>query len=243
MLDGPSRASGHRFGTQRPRPAAAGVRGRRRLLAAVLAGAGLAGAASPAAGQAASTVVVAPFTNVSRQPADEWIGAGIAETIAVDLQDAGLEVLTAGAGEPKRVGRRGAARGAPDPAATLDAYRRQGGAWLIDGALQRVGDALRVTTRIVDVETGGVEFGTRIDGAVSDLFDVQDEVAAVLAGRLSAARGGARAAARNPSTDPAARLAPGRRAGRPAPEAPNAPVASVVAAVPPSRAGMRPSAP
>ena len=243
MLDGPSRASGHRFGTQRPRPAAAGVRGRRRLLAAVLAGAGLAGAASPAAGQAASTVVVAPFTNVSRQPADEWIGAGIAETIAVDLQDAGLEVLTAGAGEPKRVGRRGAARGAPDPAATLDAYRRQGVAWLIDGTLQRVGDALRVTARIVDVETGGVEFGTRIDGAVSDLFDVQDEVAAVLAGRLSAARGGARAVARNPPTDPAARLAPGRRAGRPAPEAPNAPVASVVAAVPPSGAGMRPSAP
>ena len=172
-------------------------------------------------------MVVASFTNVSRQPADDWIGAGIAETIAVDLQDAGLEVLTAGAVEPKPFGRRVAARGAPDPAASLDAYRRQGVAWLIDGTLQRVGDALRVTTRIVDVETGGVEFGTRIDGAVSDLFDVQDALADALAARLSA-DGASSASDPNASRGLAATHAPTRRGALR-----NAPPPPAAAAVPP----------
>ena len=227
------------------RPEAAGAGLPARLLAVVLAGAGVAAPASPAAGQAGPSVVVAPFANVSRQPADDWIGAGIAETIAIDLQDAGLEVLKDGEVEPKRLGHRGAARGAPDPAATLDTYRGQGVAWLIDGTLQRVGDALRVTTRIVDVATGGVAFATRVDGTLSDLFDVQDEVAAVLAGRLSAGGGyGTPVSVRNAPTEPAVRLAPGRRgADRLAPEATNASIASVVAAVPPTGAGMRPAPP
>ena len=189
------------------------------------------------------TVVVAPFTNVSRQPADEWIGAGIAETIAIDLQDAGLEVVGHGGAGLKRAGSRGALPG-PDPAAVLDAYRRQGVAWMIDGTLQRLGDALRITTRIVDVETGAVEFGTRVDGTLSDLFDVQDEVAGVLAARLSAAGGASVAAVRSAPGEPAGRLAPARRGpGRPSPAFRNAPAPPVAAAIPPSASEPRPSAP
>ena len=231
MFDRPSLAPGHRFGVRRPRPAAAGGHGPRRLLAVVLAGAGLAGAASPAAGQAAPTVVVAPFTNVSRQPADEWIGAGIAETIAIDLQDAGLDVVAPGAGL-ERTGLRGSPP-SPDLDAVLDAYRRRGVAWMIDGTLQRLGDALRITTRIVDVESGGVEFGTRVDGTMAGLFDVQDEVAGVLATRLSTA-GGWLAAVRSAPSEPAATFAPAPRGGiRLAPAPRNAPVPPVAAAVPP----------
>jgi len=244
MLDEASRATEHRFAAPRVRRAAAGVGLPARLLAVVLAGAGLAAPASPAAGQAGPAVVVASFANISRQPADDWIGAGIAETIVIDLQDAGLEVLTDGEVEPKRSGRRGAARGASDPAAALDAYRRHGVAWLIDGTLQRVGDALRVTTRIVDVATGGVEFGTRVDGTLSDLFDVQDEVAAVLAGRLSAyVAGGSRAPARTAWAEPAAGFASARP--QPVGSAPalRAPVPPVASAVSPSPPEPRPGAP
>ena len=217
--------------------------------------AGLAAAASPAVAQMSPAVVVAPFTNVSRQPADEWIGAGIAETIAIDLQDAGLEVVEAGGAGRKGIGYREAPPD-PDPARALDAYRRQGVAWMIDGTLQRVGDHLRITTRIVDVATGAVEFGTRVDGGIGDLFDVQDEVAAVLAARLSAGGGGVAVAAEPPATPGTARRfgsagpAPGRPGparptppARPAPAVGNAPIPPVAAAVPPAEPGLRPGAP
>ena len=206
--------------------------------------AGIAASAPPATAQVSPTVVVAPFTNVSRQPADDWIGAGIAATIAIDLQDVGLEVVEHGALGRKDIGHHGAPHGA-DPAAALVDYRRQGVAWMIDGTLQRLGDALRVTTRIVDVATGEVAFGTRVDGGIDDLFDVQDEVAAVLADRLSAGAGeGFAAAVRNAPARPATRFPPaGRGAAGLAPAARNAPDPPVATAAPPRAPEFRPSAP
>ena len=244
MHDETSHVAGRQGGPCPSGAAPVAVRLRMPMLAGVVAIAGLAAAASPAAAQMSPTVVVAPFTNVSRQPADDWIGAGIAETIAIDLQDAGLEVVEPDAADPKRFGYRGAPHAA-DPAAILGAYRRQGVAWMIDGTLQRIGDALRITTRIVDVETGAVEFGTRVDGTMSDLFDVQDEVAAALAARLSGgAGGGFLAAVRNAPAAPAARFAPARPGpARLAPGVRNAPVPPVAAAVPPAAPELRPAAP
>ncbi len=83
---------------------------------------------------------------------------------------------------------------------------------MIGGTLQRVGDALRITARIVDVATGAVEFGARVDGGIADLFDFQDEVAAVLADRISADPGGTMAV-RNAPTGSAPSFAPARRGG------------------------------
>ena len=270
MYDTTSRVPGHRFGPYLSRVAPGAACLRVGVLAMVVAGAGLVTSALPAAGQASPTVVVAPFTNVSRQPADDWIGTGIAETIAVDLQDAGLEVVEHRP-EPKRIGYRRAPSGAPDPAAALDAYRRQGVAWMIDGTLQHVGDAVRITTRIVDVKTGAVEFGTRVDGGIADLFDIQDEVAAVLAARLSTDAGGRSMPMVRPGPDRAAsdgitpgrpapgrpapgrpapgrpapgRPAPGRLApGRLAPAFPTMPAPPAVASVPPAESGAPPERP
>ncbi len=177
-----------------------------RLLAIVL----VPGALSlPAAAQPTDpVVVVVPFINVSRQPADDWIGAGLAETIAADLRNAGLRVagnlapaagapLPAGSGNGNGVGNgngngNGSGWSTHDP---LEAHRRRGVTWLVDGTLQRVGDRLRITTRIVEVATGATMFSTRIDGALGDLFDIQDEVGAALAARLSTDSGRRTAAA------------------------------------------------
>ena len=38
-------------------------------------------------------MAVAPFVNISQRTEDEWIGAGIAETVATDLQRLGWSVL------------------------------------------------------------------------------------------------------------------------------------------------------
>jgi hypothetical protein len=48
--------------------------------------------AAPAA--AASTVAVIPFSNITGDAADEWIGAGIAESVMADLRGVpGLSVI------------------------------------------------------------------------------------------------------------------------------------------------------
>ncbi|MYH31785.1 MAG: hypothetical protein F4137_23770 [Acidobacteria bacterium] len=203
------------------------ARMRLRTVAAALTGASLLAPAVPAVAQTPGPIIVVPFANVSRQPADDWIGAGLAETIAADLRNAGLSVVGHGtvdaADAPARYGN-GNGNGWFDGTA-LDTYRRRGVAWLVDGTLQRVGERLRITTRLVDVATGATAFGTRVDGDFGDLFDIQDELGAALAGHLST---DSRTAA---GMAPAAGVAPPASTPRPESVASAAP-ARIVAAEP-----------
>ncbi len=152
--------------------------GRRPRVVATAAGLALlsASAVVPVAAQPPVAAVV-PFTNVSRQPADDWIGAGIADTVAADVQRVGMSVVDWGGGAwsgaaPGAAGARGAG--------AMAAWHDRGVSWLVDGTLQRVGDRLRVTTRVVDVASGAVAFSTRVDGTWQDLFETQDRVAAAV---------------------------------------------------------------
>ena len=130
-------------------------------------------AAVPIAAEPPVAAVV-PFTNVSRQPADDWIGAGIADTVAADVQRVGMSVVGWGGG------------GWPEAApGAMAAWHDRGVSWLVDGSLQRVGDRLRVTTRVVDVASGAVAFRARVDGTWQDLFETQDRVAAAVADWLA----------------------------------------------------------
>ena len=138
-------------------------------------------AAQPATGaaQPQDAVLVVPFANLSRHAADAWIGEGIAETVSVDLRDLGVRVV----GDD--VWARGARPGRPpDDGELLGAGRRLGARWLVAGGFQRVGDRLRITSRLVDVATGGLRGSTRVDGSLAELFDVQDRIAAALADAL-----------------------------------------------------------
>lgn len=107
--------------------------------------------------QTDGTVSILPFTNVTGEPGDAWIGAGIAESLIVDLQGApGLEDVT------------GEQIGAP---------------WVVSGAYQRVANQIRITARLVEVASGAVIRTATVDGAMDDLFDLQDRLAVDLAGR------------------------------------------------------------
>ena len=48
--------------------------------------------------------------------------------------------------------------------------------WRVVGAYQRVGDVLRITAQVVDVATGQSVAAVKLDGPVSDLFVLQDEL-------------------------------------------------------------------
>ena len=125
---------------------------------------GLGHPAAPAA-QPDDAVAVVPFTNLSRQATDEWIGAGIAETVSSDLRNLGVRVVgdDGSAPDPRPFP-------APGDDELLRAGRRLGAQWLVAGGYQRVGDRLRITARLVDATTGAVRRTAKIDGSLGDLF-------------------------------------------------------------------------
>lgn len=49
--------------------------------------------------------------------------------------------------------------------------------WLVGGGIQRVGEAVRVTARVVAAREGGVSRTLKVDGQMDDLSRVGDEVA------------------------------------------------------------------
>lgn len=52
--------------------------------------------------------------------------------------------------------------------------------WTVGGGIQRVGDVVRVTARVVDVASGAVVTSVKVDGRVSELADLQNRVAAAV---------------------------------------------------------------
>ncbi len=143
-----------------------------------------------------ATVAVAPFVNISAGAADDWIGAGIAETVSADFErldrisvvgrDALVDEMAAAAS-----GRTGTGGGDAERAAR-EASRRLGATWVVTGGYQRLGDRMRITARLVDTATGAVASGVKVDGAVGDLFALQDRVVAELSAAFQAAADGGR---------------------------------------------------
>ena len=134
------------------------------------------------------TIGVMPFANISRAEADRWIGVGIAETLASDLlHTPGIEVLDLGA----QAVRGGSARGGDvlDDESGLRIGRERGVTWLVAGGYQRVGDRLRITARLVEVETGKVRHTVRVDGSIDELFILQDQVVEAVGARLGPSGG------------------------------------------------------
>jgi TolB-like protein len=55
-----------------------------------------------------------------------------------------------------------------------------GAAWIVGGGVQRVGDVVRITARLVDVESGSVLKTVKVDGAIDALAELQARVASAL---------------------------------------------------------------
>src|SRR5262249_49312415 len=54
--------------------------------------------------------------------------------------------------------------------------REVGARWIIGGGYQRIGEMLRITARFVEVATGEVVKTVKIDGRMSEVFDLQDKI-------------------------------------------------------------------
>ena len=123
---------------------------------------------------------IIPFVNISGNAADDWIGDGIIETVMADLES--LDNVTVIAQERVRsvAAHRGEADLDLDEAAILTLGRELGARWLVTGGYQRLGSQLRITGRLIDVQSGLVATTMKADGTLDELFRLQDRIAAEL---------------------------------------------------------------
>ncbi len=108
------------------------------------------------------SVAVLRFADPSGSTADDWVGAGIAETLISELERLGT-------------------LGVVDATATIDrdpvtVGRRLGAGWVILGTIQRTGDEVQIIARLVDVQSGATRRTVQIEGAQDEIFALQDQL-------------------------------------------------------------------
>jgi len=154
----------------------------RAQLEALAGGARTSGPGLPATPSAPpNAVAVLAFSNITKSPEDDWLGTGIMETVTADLKGVpGLAVIGREriSEVEKRLTER-APQGETELAARLG--REVGARWVVTGGFQRLGDRVRITARTSDVDSGEVLTTVKVDGAMAELFGLQDRIVAQLA--------------------------------------------------------------
>jgi TolB-like protein len=123
------------------------------------------------------SIVVLPFANIGADPTYEHFVDGVTESLTTDLSRIRGAVVIA----------RNTAftfKGKPLDVKTIG--RDLNVRYVLEGSVQRGGNRMRVNVQLIDAETGSHLWAERFDKPLADLFDMQDEIVARLAGELNA---------------------------------------------------------
>ena len=114
-----------------------------------------------------------PFVNVSRNPADDEISTGMTAALRTALeQTETMGVVTLAAA---------------DESTALETAGGHGARWLVGGGYQRVGDRLRVTTRVLAVAGGDLLRSVKLDGTVDELETLTTDMIAAVRAEIAGA--------------------------------------------------------
>ena len=128
------------------------------------------------------SIAVLPFTNMSGDPEQEYFSDGITEDIITGLSR--FSSLSVVARNSTFVYRDSAVN-------VTEAGKALGARYLLEGSLRKVGNRVRLTAQLIDVESGKHIWAERYDRVLEDIFAIQDElvheIVATLVGRLETA--------------------------------------------------------
>jgi TolB-like protein/DNA-binding winged helix-turn-helix (wHTH) protein/tetratricopeptide (TPR) repeat protein len=119
-----------------------------------------------------STLAVLPFKPLTAEGSDELLEVGMADSLIARLSTV-PGVVVRSIGSVRRY-----AGADQDP---MRAARDLDVAWIVDGSLQRRGDQLRVTARLLRAADGGAVWSGSFDEKLNDVFEVQDTISARVA--------------------------------------------------------------
>ena len=124
--------------------------------------------------RAVPVLAVLDFLNLSDDPSTNWLGTGLAETIAADLgRLSAVRVI------PRERVQQELRNLTEKHSLTLIATHLNV-RWLVTGSYQRSDDRIRITPRLLEPASGEVAVTGKIDGAWDDIFGLQDRVVAEL---------------------------------------------------------------
>jgi TolB-like protein len=121
------------------------------------------------------SIAVLPFANMSSDPEQEYLADGIVEEIITALSRmrwlfviarTSSSVYKGLAIDVKRVG------------------RELGVRYVLEGSVRKSGRRLRITGQLIEASTGVHLWADRFDGALSDIFDLQDRVTGAIVGAI-----------------------------------------------------------
>jgi adenylate cyclase len=141
-------------------------------------------------------IAVLPLTNMSSDPEQQYFGDGITEDIITELSRfRSLFVIARNSAFQFR--------GASD---VKQIARQLGVHYVVEGSVRRFGDRIRITTQLIEADTGNHLWAQNYDRDIRDVFSVQDEIvhaiAATIEGRVAAS--GAQRSRSKPTSDLAA---------------------------------------
>jgi TolB-like protein/class 3 adenylate cyclase len=123
------------------------------------------------------SIVVLPFANIGGDPGHEHFADGVTESLTTDLSRIRNAVVIA----------RNTAFTYKGKALDVKTIGRELNVrYVLEGSVQRGGSRMRVNVQFIDAETGSHLWAERFDKPLADLFDMQDEIVARLAGALNA---------------------------------------------------------
>ena len=121
------------------------------------------------------SVAVMTFSNITREPADDWIGTGIAETVSSDLKNIhGLTII--GRARVYDALRNLSTDAHLKDSLAIDIGHRLGATWVVVGGYQRIGSVVRITATVVEIATGAVTRTVKVDGNIDAIFALQDKI-------------------------------------------------------------------
>jgi TolB-like protein len=121
------------------------------------------------------SLVVLPFQSIPEDPNTEWFADGIVEEITTALSRFRSLFVIA---------RNSAFTFKGQNVDVRDVGQRLGVRYVLEGSVRRAGEQVRVTGQLVESESGAHVWADRFDGALHDVFKLQDQVTVSVAGVL-----------------------------------------------------------
>jgi TolB-like protein/class 3 adenylate cyclase len=122
------------------------------------------------------SMVVLPFANIGGDPEQEHFVDGVTENLTTDLSRIRGSFV---------IGRNTAFTYKGKAVDLKQIGRDLNVRYVLEGSVQRGGNRMRVNVQLIDAESGNHLWAERFDKPLADLFDMQDEIVARLAGALN----------------------------------------------------------
>jgi adenylate cyclase len=121
------------------------------------------------------TIAVLPFANLSADPDESYFSDGIVEDLITALSHS----------RELRVVARSSSFAMRDRNLDIrDAARELDATYIVNGSVRRAGNRVRVSSQLIEAETGHHVWADRFDRDLDDIFAVQDEIVGDIAGHI-----------------------------------------------------------